>query len=382
MLAMVLAVAVIDPGFGTTLAADDAPHAARAALGRDLFFDPNLSRGRNQSCATCHDPARGFTDPREPALGASRGSDQRALGTRNTPSLSYVGLTPDFHTDRDGEPRGGFFLDGRATSLAEQALGPILNPIEMALPDAQALLARLRENPHYVERITALYGSSVWRGTDAVMSALGSAIAAFENGTEFAGFDSKYDRFLRGEYALTPQEEMGRSLFFSPMTNCAECHVLHSGELHRSEPFSNYRYHNIGIPGNPRLLAAGDHGPGFRDAGLYQHPAVDDESARGKFKVPSLRNVAVTAPYMHNGVFQELRTAIVFYNRYTIHTQASEINPETNAPWGPAEYPDTIDFEILSRGQPIDNGRADALIAFLKTLTDARFEPLLEPRND
>jgi cytochrome c peroxidase len=118
---------------------------------------------------------------------------------------------------------------------------------------------------------------------------------------------------------------------------------------------------------------------GHRDRGLLEHPALSDPELAGKFKVPSLRNVAITGPYMHNGIFRELRTAILFYNKYTIRTKQSQTNPETGIPWGAAEVPETIDTALLNQGQPIDDGRAKALIAFLNTLTDARYESLINP---
>lgn len=121
------------------------------ALGRQLFFDTNLSLRRTQSCATCHDPSRAFTDPRDNGVGgaASLGDDGKTLADRNAPTLTYIGLTPPFRLLEDGEYSGGFFLDGRARELAAQAAGPLLNPKEMALPDAAVLVARLREAPHY-----------------------------------------------------------------------------------------------------------------------------------------------------------------------------------------------------------------------------------------
>jgi cytochrome c peroxidase len=98
----------------------------------------------------------------------------------------------------------------------------------------------------------------------------------------------------------------------------------------------------------------------------------------GKFRVPSLRNVAVTAPYMHNGVFKKLETAILFYDKYLVSNRQSESNPETGEPWGDPEVADTIDLDLLQQGQPITEDRARALVAFLRTLTDQRYEALLD----
>jgi len=136
---------------GAAIAADD----AWVSLGRALFFDVNLSAQRTQACATCHMPDRGFTDARSNAAGGavSLGDDGESLGTRNTPTLSYVAQTPGLHIDRHGEYHGGLFYDGRAADLAAQATQPIVNPIEMALTDQRQLAQRVLENPAYVETL-------------------------------------------------------------------------------------------------------------------------------------------------------------------------------------------------------------------------------------
>lgn len=357
-----------------------AGYATRADLGRALFFDANLSAGRTQSCASCHDPGVAFRDPRDNGVesAASLGADGLSLGDRNTPSLTYAAAAPSFHRDPDGHYRGGLFHDGRSADLALQAVQPIMNPLEMAQPDAAAIVTRVRENPGYADAITALYGAVVWSSPEQALAAIGDSLAAFEQTAEFQPYDSKYDRYLRGEYTLSALEEMGRSLFFSPLTNCSTCHMRNRSSLQERETFTNYRYHNIGVPVNRSLRARNGLGDAHRDPGVLANPAVDDPALAGKFKVPSLRNVAVTAPYMHNGVFRELSTAIVFYNTYTVNNRQSRTNPETGERWDETEFPHTVDTDLLSQGQPIDAGRARALIAFLKTLTDARYEHLLD----
>ncbi len=361
-----------------------AGYTTRAELGRALFFDANLSAGRTQSCASCHDPGAAFRDPRDNGIGgaASLGADGLSLGDRNAPSITYAAQTPGFHRDPDGHYRGGLFHDGRSATLAHQAVEPITNPLEMAQADAAAIVARVRENPAYVDAVAALYGAAVWSRPEKVLTAIGDSLAAFEQTAEFQPYDSKYDRYLRGEYTLSALEEMGRSLFFSPLTNCSTCHLRNRSSLHTRETFTNYRYHNIGVPVNRSLRARNGLGDTHRDPGVLANPAVNDPALAGKFKVPSLRNVAVTAPYMHNGVFRDLSTAIVFYNKYTVNSRQSRTNPETGEPWAETEFPHTVDTDLLSQGQPIDGGRAQALIAFLKTLTDARYEHLLNPGEE
>ena len=377
-LALVLIAALAWLALSAKAAAQVEPEAL-AEFGQMLFFDVNLSRRRTQSCATCHDPAIAFIDPRDNGTGraASLGDDGRSLGDRNTPSTAYAAATPEFQLNSAGVHIGGFFLDGRARRLSDQATEPLFNPLEMDLPDPASALARILENPGYVALLTKYYGENVLDNETAVVEIIGESISAFERTALFSPYDSKYDRYLRAEYAMTDLEEIGRRLFFSPLTNCMSCHLLGTSSVAQGETFSNYEYHNIGLPRNTRVRALNRLAENYRDKGLLANPAVDDAKYAGKFKVPSLRNVAVTAPYMHNGVFKELRTAVLFYNKYLVRTQQSETNPETGQPWESAEFPATIDIELLDQGQPINERRATALIAFLKTLTDQRYEHLL-----
>jgi cytochrome c peroxidase len=349
-----------------------------ADLGRMLFFDTQLSLERTQSCSSCHDPARAFSDPgtNDLAGAVSLGGDGVSLGDRNAPPLTYAHLTPAFF-EIDGEYSGGLFLDGRATNLVEQAEEPILNPIEMALPNARALRERVRENPAYVELFERSLGPGALASSRKALHSVATAIAAFESTAEFASFDSKYDRHLRGEIELTRDEELGRILFFSNLVNCNQCHALDTRESRPGEVFTNYRYHNIGLPVNRDVRAANGLGKEHVDTGLLQNPAVRDRAQAGRFRVPSLRNVAVTGPYMHNGVFEELETAIIFYNKYLVGNEASRTNPETGQPWGDAEVPRSVDLELLGAGQPLTDKYVKQLVAFLKTLTDQRYEHLL-----
>jgi cytochrome c peroxidase len=353
-----------------------------AELGQMFFFDANLSLERTQSCSTCHDPERGFFDARDNAVAgaASLGGDNQSLGDRNTPTTAYAFLTPDFHRTVDGDYVGGFFHDGRARTLADQAIEPFVNPLEMMMPDPRAVVERVRDNPVYSRMFADLFGEPIFSDTDRAYRAVGQCLAAFEATELFAPFDSRYDRYLRGEYQLTAPEELGRKLFFSQLTNCSSCHVLveHAPDNPR-EPFTNYQYHNIGIPANHEVRARNGLEDSHRDLGLLENPAVEDASLAGKFKVPTLRNVAVTGPYMHNGVFKKLSTAIHFYSQYTVRNSSTLTNPETGEPWRSPETEPTINLDLLREGQPLGEDRTVVLEAFLRTLTDRRYEPLLEP---
>lgn len=352
-------------------------------LGGALFTDVNLSKNRSQACVSCHSPQLAFTDPRETpkvAGAVSLGDDGSSLGDRNAPSAAYASFAPDFHIKDDGKPVGGLFHDGRAKNLEEQAGAPPLNPIEMGMPDKASVVARLRENPSYVSAFGALFGpGNVLDDTERGYQAMTLAIAAFERTPDFSPFDSKYDRFLRGEAKLTDQEELGRVLFFSSQfTNCSQCHRSNAQGGTEKELFSNFEYHNIGIPTNHAVRAANGSKAGHIDHGLLANPVVTDKAQDGKFKVPTLRNVAVTGPYMHNGVFKDLRTTVLFYNKYNSKNPKRQINPETGAAWEGPEVAANLSVKELESGPALDDKRVDALVAFLKTLTDKRYEHLLD----
>lgn len=351
-------------------------------LGEALFHDVNLSKNRTQACATCHMPDRAFSDRHDAANGnpVSLGDDGRSLGDRNAPSAAYAALTPPFGKDKSGAWIGGQFWDGRASRLEDQAAGPPLNPIEMGMADEKAVAARVAENEDYKKAFAAFYGKDVLNDPKATFRAATAAIAAFERMPEFAPFDSKYDRYLRGEVKLTEQEELGRTLFFSSQfTNCNLCHDVKArdGRM-EGATFTSYKYFNIGVPVNAAVRKVNGVAPDHVDIGLAANPEVaGDPKEKGKFRVPTLRNIAITGPYMHNGVFKDLRTVILFYNKYNSKKKSRQVNPETGERWAPPEVADNIDMEKLETGPGLDDERIDALVAFLETLTDKRYEHLL-----
>lgn len=348
----------------------------KETLGQVLFSDKNLSKNRTQSCATCHNPNAGFADDRENGIGkmASLGDDNKSLGDRQAPTASYAKFSPDFHFDEKKQKYvGGQFWDGRAKTLEEQAGGPPLNPIEMGMGSKKEVVDRIKENAYYVQTFKELFGEDVFKDDEKAYDAMTSAIASFERSNEFSSFDSKYDRYLKGEYDLTPLEDLGKSIFFSNNNNsCATCHVL-KGEDKAGETFTNYEYHNIGTPANKTLRAK--NGVKEIDKGLLANPNVKDVAQNGKHKVPTLRNVAVTAPYMHNGVFKDLKTVIEFYDKY--NNKDRNINPETKKPWDDAEVKETIALKEL-KANALTDRKVEALVAFMKLLTDKKYEHLLE----
>jgi len=319
------------------------------------------------SCATCHNPDHAFIDDRDNAVNraVSVGDDGFVLGDRNSPMLAYALFSPEF--DNDGEFIGGQFFDGRSSNLVEQAKGPFLNEVEMQMPSESSVVERVLENDNYIVQMRNLYGENIFDDPSNAFDALADAIASFERSAVFSSFDSKLDRVRARVQNFTAQEAQGEQLFRD--MRCASCH----DDRGRQALFTNFRYENIGVPKNQEVRLANTKGLSFIDHGLLENAVVNDTTQDGRFKVPSLRNIAVTAPYMHNGKFQDLKTVIHFYNTRDV---VGALNPETNAPWERAE----VNRNVI-RGNRVGNlglndAQEDAIVAYLRTLTDARFEPL------
>lgn len=359
--------------------------STKESLGKELFFDTNLSLQRTMSCSTCHDEERAFVDGRfhdeadaNPVNGAlSLGDDGLSLGGRNAPTAAYAQFIPVFSQQDDDSYIGGQFHDGRADDLKAQAKGPFLDTAEMMMPDEESVIDRIKENVEYVEVFKTLYGDDVFDDIDVAYDAVAESIAKFEKTELFAPFDSKYDRFKSGEYTMSEQEDLGYSLFFSEAnTNCVTCHSIDSESEGEDEIFSNFEYENIGTPKNFMTLDAKGLSHDTQDLGLGGRDDVNDTIHYGKMKVPTLRNVAVTGPYMTNGVFQELRTVLEFYDHMA--GQGDHLlNPETGETWDAPDVNETVNYEVLQATQALSDAKIDAIIAFLKLLTDERYEHLI-----
>ena len=345
------------------------------ALGEVLFFDKSISFNKTQSCSTCHSPDTAFVDQRKNSANqmVSEGDNPHLHGNRNANTALYAMFSPNFHFDKKIQDYvGGQFWDGRAKDLAEQAGGPPVNPVEMGMPDKKAIVERLKADPTYYKPITDLYGESIWADADKIYAIMEKAIGEFEKQELFAQFSSKYDRALKGEAELTALESEGKALFFDKTrTNCSNCHQ--SSEANSAkETFTNYRYFNIGVPSNQELIKHNKLAADFVDNGLLDNPMVKgDKKQKGKFKVPTLRNISVTAPYMHNGVFRDLKTVLLFKDSF--NNPNRKINPETGKAWEKAEYAQTINPDVL-KAKPFTDEEINALEAFLKTLTDEAYE--------
>ena len=350
-------------------------------LGERLFNDTNLSLTKNQACASCHNKNQAFIDTRSTELNlngaVSIGDDGQSLGTRNSPTLSYAQLSPAFGL-LNGEYVGGQFHDGRASHLRAQVNsggGPFLNPVEMMMPSKAAVVERIQQDNYYVNTFTQLYGNRVFNFADQAFSKIGYAIEAYEMTEEFAPFDSKYDRSVTGNYTLSASEQAGKTLFEA---NCMTCHNSSQFTDTAQQTFTNYHYYNLGVPFNQAVRNAINNQA--KDPGLMGNPAVGDNRTdlAGKFKTPTLRNVAVTAPYMHNGVLNTL-DGVIKLHLYRAGHSSFETNPETSSAWGDTDYPLNISTSALTGISVLNQAEIDEIIAFLYILTDARYESLLSP---
>ncbi len=383
--------------------------SSKAQLGEQLYNDKNLSLNRSQSCATCHNPNQGFIDERVNdasinglASAGSLGDNGTSIGDRNAPTVAYAAFSPSFKPgtrERAASQRtgnnpvadyqgflGGQFWDGREDDLAGQAGGPPTNPDEMGMPDKASVIERLKENADYVSGFESLYGSDIFNDTDNAYLAMTDSIGEFEKTSVFYPFDSKYDRSLIGEYSypVTSKAVLGKALFFSSDFACASCHQLH--EIgNKGEIFTSFEYHNIGVPENTALRSF--NGVTQQDLGLFNNPNGATDDNKGKFKVPTLRNVAVTAPYMHNGVFQTLEAVLHFYEHAKLRGRNNSngsvindiINPETHLGFKDPEVDLNIEHELLAgNDKNLDPQNIEALVCFFMSLTDAKFEHLLD----
>ena len=333
----------------------------KETLGKQLFQDRNLSTPPGQACMDCHAEESGFGNP-DSSLPVSRGVYSDRFGNRNDLPAAYAGFSPQFHFDKEEEMYvGGQFWDGRAATLEEQAKGPFLNPLEMANPDPEAVVASIR-TAEYAGLFREIYGADSLDDAARAYDLAAEAIAAYERSPELNRFDSKYDLYLAGKASLTDQEHRGLQLFEDEKKgNCAACHPSQPGPYSDHPLFTDYTYDNLGVPKNPENPfyylppALNPEGSGFVDSGLGG--TVNDPEHMGKFKVPSLRNIAITAPYMHNGVFKTLHQVMAFYNSRDV------------GPWAAPEVAANLNREELGNLQLSEQEMED-IIAFLKTLTD------------
>jgi cytochrome c peroxidase len=392
------------------------PHAPLLSdiekLGKFLYFDVNLSEPAGQSCASCHDPAFGFDDP-DSGLPVSEGVIPGLFGGRNSPISAYAMYSPNMYFDEEeGLWIGGQFWDGRATGaylgdpLADQAVGPFLNPVEMANTSKAQVIDDIKSSK-YAWLFKKVWGAGSLKDVDAAYDQVGLSIAAFERTRLFGQFSSKYDAYLAaclarggdmndcakgigktakkvGNNFFTKKEWYGLQLFMGENNNdgilqkgegamCSACHVADwTAAADYSLPvqtpawapagwippvFTDFTYDNLGVPKSldPRLV----NNP--VDLGLGG--ILGDSLENGKFKVMTVRNIGLSAPYAHNGYFKKLKSIVHFYNTRDVPGANKGKN------WDLPEYPDTVNFDELGN-LGLSDMDEDALVEFMKTLSD------------
>ena len=337
------------------LAACSVDTPTKEQLGKRVFTDPGLSQPAGQSCADCHSPKTAFRDP-ESDRTTSMGAVQGRFGARNTPTALYAAHVPPLHYD--GQWIGGLFWDGRADTLEQQAGGPLLNPLEMNNPDKATVVNHVRAQP-YAQQFRELYGAGALDTVEGGFTSITDALAAYERSPELSPFSSRYDRWVAGTASLSAQELRGKDVFDAHCTSC-----------HPPPLFTNFGYANLGVPRYANSLYY-TRDPGYVDHGLAT--TLHDPSLDGMFRVPTLRNIARTAPYGHNGYFENLPYILDFLN--TRDVGSPDVATCSRAPGKPAacawpapEIPATVDRRVGNLGLSPDD--LSALAAFLDTLTD------------
>ena len=214
----------------TSTVSVDSVFSKKEHLGKLLFFETSLSTPPGQACSACHDPEVAFADP-ESDLPVSKGARPGIYGSRNDMTIAYAAFVPPLHRNKkEGIWVGGLFWDGRANSLAEQAQGPPLNPLEMANTDTLTIVEKLRVLS-YAELFTEVYGPEALRNPSKAFANMADAIEAYEKTSEVSPFSSKYDHWLRGDIELSQQELRGLRLFEAEdKGNCAACHPSRPAE--------------------------------------------------------------------------------------------------------------------------------------------------------
>ena len=350
------------------------------SVGKKIFFDEELSSDGNQSCGSCHDPAAGFADPNATmATPVSEGSASGQFGARNAPTAAYAAFITGFSavtsTTADGTLssfRGGQFIDGRRPDLVEQAKDPFLNPLEMNNASAGEVVAKV-QNADYADEFLQVFGSDAFADSAAAYHSIATAIAAFESSVEVNPFSSKFDAWQDGEVALTAAEQRGFNLFNNE-AKCANCHSTDPDPASGKILFTDFNYFNVGTPvntSNPAYVADN----AFRDGGLGDSPLLTDPAEqaaeRGKFRTPTLRNIELTAPYMHNGRYATLRQVILHYDIVVSSAEAG-FTPIQNYPEVDSSIAAELNFgdPNLAPALGLSNQQIDDLIAFMLTLTD------------
>ena len=377
-------------------------------LGKRLFFDKALSTPQGQECAVCHGPSVGFTGPDEKFNkngGVYEGAVKGRFGNRKPPAAAYAGGSPKLHQDAKGDFVGGMFWDGRATGdtlgdpLAEQALGPFMNPLEQNMPDKKSIITTVKKSDYAAlfEKVWGAGSLDAEKDVDGTYVKIGRSIAAYERSAEVNPFSSKFDDFWRAAAAkglkvdgigeanidkfkglgLADTELQGLALF-NTKGKCAKCHLL-APENGKPPVFTDYKYENLGVPRNPQNPFYGQSqkynpdGAKWVDKGLGGYLETVDKYKKlaaanlGRHKTPTLRNVDLrpspgfVKAYMHNGYFKSLKDIVHFYNT----------RDKAGAKWPAPEVAANLN-KAEAGNLGLTDVEENAIVDFLKTLSDRR----------
>ncbi|MFT3776220.1 MAG: cytochrome c peroxidase [Minicystis sp.] len=356
----------VDEPIGEVASADGtAPSPSNMArVGRQIFFDTNLSSPAGQSCASCHSISRMFSDP-DTGVPTSEGVVSGRFGVRNAQSLAYAAFSgPLSYIAAEGGYAGGMFWDGRVNTLAEQAKQPFLNPLEMNNPDKATVVAKVQASV-YAPMFIATFGANAFADVDTAYDNIGKALQQFQQLRLFFPFTAKWDAYQAGKATLTAAEARGLAIFSdTERAACITCHPSGpDADGSVAGLFTDFGYDNLGLPKNPSNPfysepAFNPDGSAYNDRGLGA--TLDDTDFDGAFKAPSLRNLGRTGPYFHNGIFSTLKDVVHFYNTRDV----------PGAGWAAPEFPASMNTADLGN-LGLTNAEEDDLVTFLGTLNDA-----------
>ncbi len=352
-----------------------------ADIGKLIFHDVSLSASGKQSCASCHSPQHAHAQAN--ALAVQFGGPLlNQPGTRAVPSIRYLADTPPFGFDEEGTPYGGFNHDGSVDTFAAQAERPLLAANEMANLTREVVVEKLRK-ADYAAKFRQVFGETSLDQVDTAFATLGIALERYQrDSADFQPFSAKYDAYLAGKVQLTAAEMRGLKLFNDEKKgNCAACHPSAKREDGRPPLFTDFTYDALGLPRNAAIPANAD--PSYADLGLCKSGRAgraSEDSACGKFKVPTLRNVATRQVFFHNGQIKSLRDAVAFY--VSRDTQPEQWYPrkagKAVAKFNdlPAKYHSNVNVEEVPYGgkrggkPSLSDEEIDDVVAFLRTLSD------------
>ncbi len=367
----------------------ESPIAAAAAtpvaLGKLIFHDVSLSASGKQSCASCHSPDHAHAAPNALAVQLG-GPNLDQFGARAVPSLRYLAETPAFAFDEEGTPSGGFNHDGSAETLAAQAERPLLAANEMANLTRAAVVDKLRRAA-YAPAFRKIYGENSLDDVETAFAKLSDALQRYQlEAPEFHPFDSKYDAYLAGKATLSEVEMRGLQIFNDEKRgNCAACHPSAKRDDGRPPLFTDFTYDALGVARNKAIPANAD--PGHVDLGLCKsgrNGRAAESSECGKFKVPTLRNVATRNVFFHNGQVTSLRDAVAFYVSRDTHPEKwyPTVKGKVQKFDGlPAAYHRNVNVDEVpyhrKRGEKpaLTEQEIDDVVAFLRTLDDGYRAP-------